>query len=167
MQTRFDMSRRCPPTSFVFGVKQFSSDFCSAILRPLPVLVLGARRWRHAAEDRFCSLPPKQSRWCAVRRRTHGIAVLSDVHAAVRFEVRLAEDKPAPGLRAAVSAGSERPFTFTMRSSSPIAISYSNEGGRPSEYRVDVEFIHPGCENARSHWGPHQGSWWRFMMVRW
>jgi preprotein translocase subunit SecD len=84
---------------------------------------------------------------------------VSDVQAAVRFEVRLAEEKPAPGLREAKVGDSGRSVYLhaeTIVSNSDIASAGAVESG-PSEYRVDVRFTQSGAEKMRAATAGHVG----------
>lgn len=85
---------------------------------------------------------------------------VSDVQAAVRFELRLAEEKPAPGLREAKVADSGRSIYLhaeTIVSNSDIASAQVVEGGGPSQYRVDVRFTASGAEKMRAATASHVG----------
>jgi hypothetical protein len=89
-----------------------------------------------------------------------GSPILSDVHAAVRFEVRLAEDKPAPGLREAKVSGSQQSVYLhdeIIVTNSDISAAKVVAGGGPSEYRVDVEFNASGAAKMRAATGDHIG----------
>src|SRR5580658_1902658 len=69
---------------------------------------------------------------------------VSDLQAAaVRFEVRLAEDNPAPGLREAKVSGSDRAVFLhdqVIVTNSDIAAARVIPGHGPSEYSVGIEF---------------------------
>jgi len=75
---------------------------------------------------------------------------VSDLRAAaVRFEVRLAEDKPAPGLREAKVQGSKRSVYLqkhVIATNSDIAAARVIEGNGPTQYAVGVEFNASGAE---------------------
>jgi hypothetical protein len=71
------------------------------------------------------------------------------VQAAVRFEVRLAEDRPGPGLREAKIAGSERKVYLhdeIIVSNSDIATAQVIRGSAQSDYGVSIEFNASGTE---------------------
>ena len=81
------------------------------------------------------------------------------VQAAVSFEVRLAEDKPANGLREAKVSGSERPVYVhdeVIVSNSDIAAARVVQG-RPTQYGVSVEFTASGAEKMRAATASHIG----------
>jgi len=85
---------------------------------------------------------------------------VSDVQAAVRFEVRLAEDKPAPGLREATASDSGQTVYLhseTIVTNSDIAAAQVVQGGNPSEYRVSVQFTAAGAEKMRAATASHVG----------
>jgi hypothetical protein len=85
---------------------------------------------------------------------------LGDVHAAVRFEVRLAEDKPTPGLRVAKVSDSGRLVYLhdeIVVTNSDIESARVIEGGGPSQYRVAVEFNASGAEKMRAATGNRIG----------
>ena len=63
---------------------------------------------------------------------------VSDLQAAVRFEVRLAEDRPAPGLREAKVSGSDRSVYLhdeVIVTNSDIAAARVIQGGEPVAIR--------------------------------
>jgi hypothetical protein len=83
---------------------------------------------------------------------------VSDLQAAVRFEMRLAEDKPGPGLREAKSP--EQSLYLhdeVIVTNSDIAAAQVVQGGDPSHYSVAVEFNPSGAEKMRSTTGGHIG----------
>jgi hypothetical protein len=85
---------------------------------------------------------------------------VSDLQAAVRFEVRLAEDKPAPGLRAAKISGSDRSVYLhdeVILNNGDIASAQVLPGGGPSQYSIGVEFNASGAEKIRAATGNHIG----------
>jgi hypothetical protein len=89
-----------------------------------------------------------------------GSLVLSDVHAAVRFEVRLAEDKPAPGLRVAKVSDSGRLVYLhdeIIVTNSDIESARVIQGSGPSQYGVAVEFNASGAEKMRAATGNRIG----------
>ena len=80
--------------------------------------------------------------------------------AAVRFEVRLAEDSPAAGLREAKVAGSDRSVYIhdeVIVTNGDIAVARVVPGGGPSEYSVGIEFKASGAEKMRVATGNHIG----------
>ena len=84
---------------------------------------------------------------------------VSDLQAAVRFEARLAEDKPAPGLRAAKVSGSDRSVYLhdeVVVSNSDIAAAQLIQNG-PAHYSIGVEFNASGTEKIRAATGSHIG----------
>jgi preprotein translocase subunit SecD len=85
---------------------------------------------------------------------------VSDLQAAVRFEVRLAEDKPAPGLREAKISGSDRSVYLhdeVIVNNGDIAAARVVPGGGPSQYSIGVEFNASGAEKIRAATGKHIG----------
>ena len=83
-----------------------------------------------------------------------------DLQAAVRFEVRLAEEKPAPGLREAKVSDSDRLVYLhdeVIVTNSDIAAARVVQGGGPSQYSVGVEFNASGAEKMRAATGNHIG----------
>jgi hypothetical protein len=84
---------------------------------------------------------------------------VGDLRAAVRFEVRLAEDKPAPGLREVKVAGSDRPIYLhdeVVVSNSDIAAARLLQAS-PTQYSVGIEFNASGAEKMRVATGGHIG----------
>jgi hypothetical protein len=84
--------------------------------------------------------------------------VIRDVQAAVRFEVRLAEDRPAPGLREAKVSGTDRSIYLhdeVVVTNGDISAARSVRAG--SEYTVLVEFDASGAEKMRVATGKHIG----------
>ena len=80
--------------------------------------------------------------------------------AAIRFEVRLAEDRPATGLREAKVSGSDRSIYVhddVIVTNSDIAVARVAPGGRPSEYYVAIEFNSSGAEKMRAATANHIG----------
>ena len=68
---------------------------------------------------------------------------VTKVHAAVSFEIRLAEDAPGPGLREAKVSGSDRAIYLHDRAivtNSDIESARVVEGARPSQYYIEVKF---------------------------
>jgi len=84
---------------------------------------------------------------------------VSDLRAAVRFEVRLGEDKPAPGLREVKVSGSERSVYLhdeVVVSNSDIAAARLVQGS-PTQYSVGIEFNASGAEKMHAATGGHIG----------
>ena len=86
---------------------------------------------------------------------------VSDLQAAaIRFEVRLAEDKPATGLREVKVPDSDRSIYLhdeVIVTNSDIAVARVAPGGRPSEYIVAIEFNSSGAEKVRAATANHVG----------
>jgi preprotein translocase subunit SecD len=81
------------------------------------------------------------------------------VLAAVRFEVRLAEDQPIPGLVVAQVLDSGRVIYLhpeTVVSNDDIAQTWVSHDG-PARFGVTVEFLPPGAERMRQATTPHLG----------
>lgn len=84
--------------------------------------------------------------------------LIRDVYAAVRFEVRLAEDQPAPGLREAKVAGTDRSIYLheeVVVTNADIATASLIRVG--SVYNVGVEFNGTGAAKMRAATGRHIG----------
>lgn len=84
--------------------------------------------------------------------------LIRDVHAAVQFEVRLAEDQPAPGLREAKVAGTERSIYLhdeIVVTNADIATAQLIRAG--SVYNVGIEFNTSGAEKMRVATRKHIG----------
>jgi hypothetical protein len=84
---------------------------------------------------------------------------VGDLRAAVRFEVRLAEDKLAPGLREVKISGSDRSVYLhneVVVSNSDIAAARLVQGS-PAQYSVGIEFNASGAEKMRAATGGHIG----------
>jgi hypothetical protein len=80
--------------------------------------------------------------------------------AAVRFEVRLAEDLPAPGLRAARVGSSDRTVYLhpeIVVTNSDIARSRVIPGASPSQFGIDVQLNGAGAEKMRQATMSHLG----------
>jgi hypothetical protein len=80
--------------------------------------------------------------------------------AAVRFEVRLAEDRPAAGLRETRIVGSDRVVYLhpeVIVTNSDIAQSRVIPGEGPSIFGVGVQFNEAGAEKMRRATGDHIG----------
>jgi hypothetical protein len=85
---------------------------------------------------------------------------VGDLQAAVRFEVRLAEDTPGPGLREAKVAGSGRSVYLhdeVIVTNSDIAVTRVMQGPGRSEYAVGIEFNASGAGKMRAATGNHIG----------
>ena len=81
-----------------------------------------------------------------------------DVHAAVRFEMRLAEDRPAPGLREVKIAGRDHPIYLhaeVVANNADIAAAHVVPDG--SFYGVDIEFKASGAKRMRVATSSHIG----------
>jgi hypothetical protein len=91
---------------------------------------------------------------------SHGWSLfVSDLRAAVRFEVRLAEDKAAPGLREVKVSGSDRSIYLhddVVVSNSDIAAARLVQGS-PAQYSVGIEFNASGAEKMRAATEGHIG----------
>jgi hypothetical protein len=87
--------------------------------------------------------------------------LVNDVYAApVRFELKLAEDKPAAGLREAKIAGTDRLVYLhaeTIVANSDIARAYIIQVDHSSQYDVGVEFNPSGTEKIRAATARHIG----------
>ncbi len=84
--------------------------------------------------------------------------VIRDVHASIRFEVRLAEERPAPGLREAKVSGTNRSIYLhdeTVVTNGDISAAQANRVG--SVYKVIVKFKPSGAEKMRIATGEHIG----------
>jgi hypothetical protein len=82
------------------------------------------------------------------------------LQAAVRFEVRLAEDRPGAGLREARIAGSERVIYLhdeIIVTNSDIAQSRVVDGNGPARFGVGVEFNASGAQKMRQATAGHVG----------
>ncbi len=85
---------------------------------------------------------------------------VSDVQGAVRFEVRLAEDKPGPGLREAKVSGSDRSVYLhdeVVVDNGDIAEARVVPGSSPSQYAVAIKFNASGAEKMTAATGSHIG----------
>lgn len=86
--------------------------------------------------------------------------LVSNLEGAVRFEVILAEDKPAPGLREAKVSGANRSVYLhegVIVDNGDIAAARVVQGDAPSKYAVDVKFKASGTEKMRTATGNHIG----------
>jgi hypothetical protein len=84
----------------------------------------------------------------------------SNLQAAIRFEVRLAEERPAPGLHAAKVSGSGRLvylYNEAIVSNQDITAARVVPGDGPSQYGVSIEFNAAGAEKMRATTGKHIG----------
>lgn len=84
--------------------------------------------------------------------------VIRDVHASVRFEMRLAEERPAPGLHEAKVSGTGRSIYLhdeAVVTNGDISAARANRVG--SVYKVSVEFNASGAEKMRVATGQHIG----------
>jgi preprotein translocase subunit SecD len=84
---------------------------------------------------------------------------VGDLGAAVRFEVRLAEDKTAPGLREVKVLDSDRSIYLhdeVVISNSDIAAARLVQGS-PTQYSVGIEFNASGAEKMRVATAGHVG----------
>jgi hypothetical protein len=85
---------------------------------------------------------------------------VGELQAAVRFEVRLAEDGPGPGLREAKVAGGQRSIYLhdeVIVNNDDIAVARVVPGGVPPQYAIDVEFKASGTDKMRAATGNHIG----------
>ena len=86
--------------------------------------------------------------------------LITEVRAAVRFEVRLAETAPAPGLREYKVPGSDRSvylYDQAIVSNADIAAARVIRGATASEYNVEVTFTATGAGKMRAATGKHIG----------
>lgn len=84
--------------------------------------------------------------------------LVQDVHAAVRFEIRLAEDRPAPGLREAKVSGTDRSVYLheeVVVTNSDISAARVIHVG--DAYAVGIEFNKAGAKKMRRATGKHIG----------
>ena len=84
----------------------------------------------------------------------------STLQAAIRFEVRLAEDKPAPGLREAQIDGSDRLVYLhdeIVVTNDNIALSRLVRGTDPTRFGVEVQFDAAGARKMRQATASHIG----------
>jgi preprotein translocase subunit SecD len=82
------------------------------------------------------------------------------LQAAVRFEVRLAEDQPGPGLRAARVANSQRTVYLhpeAIVTNEDISGSTVVPGNRPSQFWIDVRLNASGANKMREATRNHLG----------
>jgi SecD-like export protein len=119
---------------------------------------------RHAGRQRILDAPVNTERRPARRSVVAAIAALTllavaggfrywslgavDVVAAVRFEVRLAEENPADGLREAGVAGSSRTIYLhreTVVTNADIARAHAAEDAKTGTYNVVVTFSDEGA----------------------
>ena len=86
--------------------------------------------------------------------------VRTSLEAAVRFEVRLAEAQPGPGLRAARVADTERVvylYSSSIASNGDIVKSETSQDDLPGRWRVVVEFSAAAAERMRRATATHVG----------
>jgi hypothetical protein len=86
--------------------------------------------------------------------------LVSGVQAAVRFEVRLAEEKPGPGLREAKVADSGQTVYLhneVIITNGDIASARAVAVGNTSKFRVDIQFRPSGAEKMRAATAGHIG----------
>jgi len=86
--------------------------------------------------------------------------IVLESHASVRFEIRLAEDEPGPGLREAFIQGSKRVIYLHQEAvitNEDIARAELAEGPGPSQYGVSVEFTPAGAEKSSAAARSHEG----------
>ncbi len=85
---------------------------------------------------------------------------VTDVKGAVRFEVRLAEEKRGSGLREAQVSNSGRTVYLhseVVVDNGDIATARVVQGDNPSQYAVDLKFTKSGAEKMRKATGSHIG----------
>jgi preprotein translocase subunit SecD len=78
---------------------------------------------------------------------------LAEVYAAVKFEVKLAEDHPGPGLQEAKVSGSERTVFLSkdpVVTNGDISRAAVLPGNEPSQFNVSVEFTPAGGQKMQS-----------------
>lgn len=86
--------------------------------------------------------------------------IVRNVYAAVRFEVKLAEEKPAPGLREAKVAGEDRPVYLHAEdivTNGDISRAYIIHANHSSQYNVGVEFNPSGSDKILAATASHIG----------
>jgi preprotein translocase subunit SecD len=85
---------------------------------------------------------------------------VSDLQAAVRFEVKLAENQPSPGLREVKTPDSEKPVYMHQQvivTNSEIESTRVRPGEAPGRYAVEVEFTASGAKKMRRATAAHIG----------
>lgn len=86
---------------------------------------------------------------------------VGNVEAAIRFEVRLAEDKPAAGLREAKILGTDRSIYLhdgvIVTNDDIASAQIIRVGGESRHYNVGIEFNASGAEKMRNATGKHIG----------
>jgi SecD/SecF fusion protein len=85
---------------------------------------------------------------------------IRNLEAAIRFEVRLAEEKPAPGLREVKLPGSHRSLYLhdeVIVTNSDIAAVRVIQGSNPTQYGIAIEFNPSGAEKMRAATANHIG----------
>jgi hypothetical protein len=83
-----------------------------------------------------------------------------DLRAAVRFEVRFAEDNPGPGLQAARIVGADRTVYLhpeVIVTNSDIAQARVVPGDSPSHFGVGIEFNAAGAQKMQTATAGHLG----------
>ncbi len=83
---------------------------------------------------------------------------IEEVHAAVKFEVRLAEDHPAPGLQEAKVTGTDRKVYLSQDvvvTNGDILRAEVAPGSNPSQFSVSIEFTPDGGRKMQSATGSH------------
>ena len=84
----------------------------------------------------------------------------SKVEAAIRFEVRMAETAPAPGLQKAQVAGTDRYVYLhsgVVVSNNDIASLRVVQAGGPSQYGISIKFNAAGADKMRKATSAHVG----------
>ena len=93
---------------------------------------------------------------------------IRDLQAAIRFEVRLAEDRPAPGLREAKVAGSNRSVYLhkevVVTNSDIAAVRAIRQGDDPSQYAISVKFNTSGAKKMRAATANNIGKLMAFLL---
>jgi SecD-like export protein len=85
---------------------------------------------------------------------------VSEAQAAVRFEIKLAEESPGPGLREVKAPGSDRSVYLhdeAIATNSDIATARVVDGGDASHYAIAVEFNTAAAQKIRSATEKHVG----------
>jgi len=85
---------------------------------------------------------------------------VTNVQAAVRFEVRLAEDNSGPGLHEAKVVGSDRSIYLheeVIVDNGDITTARIVEGSSRSQYAIEVKFSASGAEKMRAATASHIG----------
>jgi len=85
---------------------------------------------------------------------------IEEVHAAVKFEVRLAEDHPSPGLQEAKVTGTDQTVYLSrdvVVTNGDILRAEVAPGSNPSQFSVSIEFTPGGGRKIQSATGSHIG----------